>query len=760
MIADLQTWSWNGSTWQAYWPLPIWVVGLLAILLVAVAVLSYWKNAPGLGPRFLMIFLRAFSLLMLLAMLSGFALARYETQPAEVVLLLDHSGSMQAPADVSTSAGSDALSRLQQASDILLDDQNVLSLLQESYQVRIEGWNGSIDLNDPQELAEELADLEEYPRSPLGNWLLETVALQAGQRTAAIVLISDGIVTDGKTLQAAADQAAIQQIPLVMVGLGKTEVRLDLAIEDVIHGAWALMGDRVTVQAMVRTTGLKAGQEVEVQLQDESTGEVRDRQTIRVADGESMHAVELTFVADQPKEAMWKVVVVPQATEIERANNERVIRVDIRDQPLKVLLVQDRPSYEFRYLKHLLERVRNQADSSKPLIELTSVLQSGDPEYARQDQTAEILPPVGREALKQMDAVILSDAALSLLGDIFLKQLALAVQEDGVGLIIVAGPRHLPAELKGTPLQSMVPVDLQSVETPRSTQGMKSIRWTPLGKNTSSLRLSESGDVPLPMLSAVWAARQVRPLGKVLWESDDAEALPIVVTQFAGAGQVRLQLTDETFRLQSFDGTGNLHERYWLQAIRELARGKRQASNSPWELEVEGDRFAVGETVPLRAKIQGDPQVVKVLLRSGDHEQMIELDSVGPGEYRAAAVDLPAGSYQAILIEPLIASGAPLEDRFVVDVTPLEKIRLNSDFAAMQVAAERSGGTFLEPNARFAKQLQAAIPALPPVRLQPLPATPLWNHPLVALLLFTSLAAEWILRTNFNPKRLFSKSSA
>ncbi|MEZ6087664.1 MAG: hypothetical protein R3C05_06495 [Pirellulaceae bacterium] len=109
--------------------------------------------------------------------------------------------------------------------------------------------------------------------------------------------------------------------------------------------------------------------------------------------------IPLPFAATRSGLQNLEVVVEPLAGEVFDGNNRRRFSILVRDDPIGVLLIADQPSYEFRYLKHLLERARGKAsDSENLVVDLVSVLQSGDPRYAQQDRTVAELPPIDRES--------------------------------------------------------------------------------------------------------------------------------------------------------------------------------------------------------------------------------------------------------------------------------------------------------------------------------------------------------------------------
>src|SRR5690606_20319758 len=112
---------------------------------------------------------------------------------------------------------------------------------------------------------------------------------------------------------------------------------------------------------------------------------------------------------------------------------------------IKVLLVQGYPNYEFRYLKHMLER-----DST---IELKTVLQEADLEYAELDSTALRVFPVRREELYEFDVVIFGDVNPTYLSTNVMANLHDFVEEKGGGVAFIAGPRFMPLSYGGTPVE-------------------------------------------------------------------------------------------------------------------------------------------------------------------------------------------------------------------------------------------------------------------------------------------------------------------
>lgn len=744
--------DWSQLQWS--WPLPRGVVLGLVAVVVVVATLAYLARGRLRWPqRCALAGLRLLTLLGILLMFSGVSVARFFSQPAELVVLVDDSASMALPADPAASEGP---SRMQAVRSLLAGDAAWRARLEARYDVRLETLTERFEQWEAWEQASSPA---EHPQSPLGTWLLEAAFTQQGKQTAAVVVFSDGRVTRGQSLERVADEVRRLEIPVVAVGVGSDRPPLDVEVETVLVDDWVLVGDRVQVRTLVRLEGVDASLEGTVRLQSRGdTPNVLAEERLRVDENQQTLWVPLEFVPREEAELSLEVVVETDVTERNTDNNRAAFPLEVRNQPLRVLLVQDAPSYEFRFLKHALERAQvqsgdaierpSEAGGPPSLIELTSVLQQGDPRYAAQDLSAAALPPVGREDLGALDVVILSDASVASLGQVFLSQLAEVVTERGVGLLLVAGPDHLPEAIVETPLEALLPVRLAGRAAAETAFRRRPVplRLTASGQQQPSLELREGAPATWPPVTAVWPVGGLKPAAQVLLETAEADAMPVVVTQKVGAGTVRLQLTDETFRLHAFEPTGRLYQRFWLQAIRELARGKRNANRERWELQVDGRRFVEGAPVPLRARVPGDVERVRARVRGGTIDRDVELLPAGSGGYETEVTNLPPGDYRVVLTEPIRDEGVAPAARFVVEAAPSELTQPEADYAALRAVATKTGGAFFSAAEVTREELEASIRKLPPTKLEPLPDRPLWNHPLAAVLLFGSLSAEWLLR--------------
>lgn len=730
---------------QQAWPLPAWV---LVVLFFAIASLMIWTLSRQQIPWPQMLTLsglRLSGLALIFLMLGGWRLASFETELPDLLLLVDDSLSMQLPTgDSASDAQTDRVTRAQE----LLAAPDWLSSLQDRYRLQM------YTIGDRVQPLGESTQLEAVGvTSRLGDGLLQLANAQRGRSTAAMVLLSDGIVTDGASLRDAADRLASQNIPLWTIGLGGKQPPPELTIDEVVAEEHAFLGDQVPVRVLLHAAA-PAGREVSIELRDRDSDALLDRQVVRIDASPSRATVPLSFTADRPGVWNLEVIVPPLAGEVFTGNNRKSLQIVVRDEPIRVLLIAQQPSYEFRFLKHLLERATGQGVASETLIRLTSVLQDGDPRYADQDRAAEQLPPVQPEVLDALDVVILCDANTDQLGELMLQQIDRLVRAQGTGLVVIAGPTNQLKVPGKSVLADLLPIDADKRQPPVDLQTRPlPLALTRLGQAARELPLPAGLAWPdLPPIYWLLGANELKPTAQVILATRPGvlpgDPKPVIVTQNVGVGQVWLQLSDESFRWLAASAEHNLHERYWLQVVRQLARRKQPQSIARAKLRISGSRFTVGQAVEIELTLpeSNRPRLARVAInRDGDAARLETLlPTDNPQRMRGVVDDLPAGEYTIRLVDPVLEpSPDPLQLRIEAPAT--EFVDGQAALLALDEASRISGGRMLNVQ-QAAESLLQLLPTGRELRLRELPSRPIWNHWAVATMVVGLLSAEWILR--------------
>jgi hypothetical protein len=572
------------------------------------------------------------------------------------------------------------------------------------------------------------------------------------------VLLTDGINTEGPGLAEAATYARRRSVPLYFVGLGDDRPARDLRLSDLLVDDLVFVDDVVTFEAKLTASGY-AGRTAHVVLRREGQPGVLAKTDVTLGPDGRSQAIRLAHRPRQEGEFRYVVEVEPLEDELQTDNNRVEKAVRVRKGRIRVLMVQADPSFEYRYLRNMLAR--------DPSIELKTVLQNADPEYAEQDSAALGGFPVRRDDLFRYDVVIMGDADPGLLSPAMLQNLADFVEQPGKGgaLVCIAGPRFMPAAYRNTPVAKLLPMEVGAVRSPAGdaaiTEGFV-VQPTELGLDSPMLQLAddpaENAAVWRRLAPLYWMleAADLKPGARVLAEhptrrTRDGRLMPVIVLHYVGAGKVLFHATDETWRWRF--RVGDLYfARYWLQTVRYLARSKLAEGDRSATLRADRREYRHGEPVRLRLRFHDeslapaeDNGVAVVVESSAGKRQRLQLqrDGANRGVFEGGIENLPLGAYHAWVAVPQLAGGGPAAD-FTVVAPPGEFAHVEMDRQEMERAAEQSRGRFY--TMATASQLLDELPEGRQVAVESLPPRPLWNSWPVLLAFLALLIAEWVLR--------------
>ena len=307
--------------------------------------------------------------------------------------------------------------------------------LRSRYHVRLRTLDGPPLLvdRDLKRVAEQLGQLRPtVPASRLGTVLQGLLEAQRGRSTAAVVVLTDGNTTEGPTLAEAASQAARLRVPVFPLGVGRRQPPPDIALADLLVDRVAFVGDLLTFDVAISASGL-AGRTVRLSLRrDDESRELASESVTLPADGR-VHRVRLLDRPQQPGRIAYLVQAETLADEPRSDNNLLRAIVQVRDESIRVLLVQSVPSFEYRFLKSLMGREPRGDAEREPVVQLTTLLQEADPEYSDNDRSARSLFPWNREELRQYDVLIWGDVNPALLSGSNLQDVVEFVSQDGHG---------------------------------------------------------------------------------------------------------------------------------------------------------------------------------------------------------------------------------------------------------------------------------------------------------------------------------------
>ncbi len=749
------------------WKLPLWLTIVLALGLASMVFLLYRseRGRAGIKLRWLLSGLRFALLMLVLWMLAGWSWLRFKSDQPELIVVIDRSASMSTRDISAPGAPGGTLSRWERAVE-LFDRLPMRERARLARNYQLQGYT----------LAETLDPLivdfrNEGPLMPLpspdgatsslGDGLTRLLQRQTGKGTAAIIFVSDGINTSGTSLAEVAKGARRAAIPVLTVAVGEQSEQPDLRLADLLIDRDVYFGDQVTAELSVIVSDVPTA-ETRLTLRDDTTDEILAETRVTLSGEQRQTTARLSFVPKRPGDLPLRIEASSIAGEQELDNNIIEETISVQDKAVRVLLVSAHANYEFRFLKNFLERTTAPAGVVSANFELHSVLQDADPLFVDQDSSALRLVPSQPERLFDMDAFVLVDFDPQLISQTSQQAIVDAVLQRGAGCVFVNGDGSSLRSLTGWPLAKLLPIERGESVAQTAILGGTSWRWqpTPLGNAALPMQMASTIDdslaiwQSLPAMVKVASVSELKTGAQVLAQAaspDNALEQPLLIAQFAGAGRVVLQATDETYRWTSFQGTDLYYQRYWGQLLRWLSRGKLSGGMQRVELAIEPPQAKLGQAVRFQVKLAGQPGQTET-------RQKIELAIEGPAGrdttlqltrvdqtadvFQATKSDWNPGTYRARLIQPILDS--PPSQQFTVTAPAGEQAVLRTNVDGLQQLAQQSRGrAYL---AADAQRMFEQLPVGKPTRLGALPSQPIWNAWWVALLFVVLISCEWMLR--------------
>jgi hypothetical protein len=796
-------------------PLEPWLVGTLALAAGVLVLGIYLREGQtaGAGYRVLLAGLRFFLILLTLLVLLPQLQLWFERQGwPDIAIIIDDSGSMSvtdAYQDTAVKEAADRLARatglskpqrLQLAQALLTrKDADWIEDLLTRRKVKVHLYHCSTDAiplaeaaqPDQRDVALEAikglhtkADTKDgSDGSLLGKAVRTVLNRRRGQSLSAIIMLTDGVTTEGEDLVQASQHAAQMGVPLYFVGIGDNHEVRDLILHDLQVEDTVFVGDRLVFEARLTAQGYTNLRAVEVKLREKTAdGQFKDLETQKVIPDPQGKPVKfrMTHRPTEPGERTYIIEAETLPDEPQPPDNNRLERtVLVREaKPSKVLYIEGPFRYEFRYIKSLLEREGADAKGNKT-VDLKVLVLDADPEYPAQDKSALADFPT-KEELNQYDVVILGDVDPKdpRIGDKNLKLLVDFVRERGGGLLVIAGELFCPQAYKDTPLADVLPIQVTGGEAePRDVIRREGFRpeLTPVGRLHPMFRFhpdeQENQALWSKLAEMKWFAEgyRLQPAAEVLavhprrraavprfgGAGDDKH--PLVVQHFVGAGRCMFFGFDETWRWRFREDELHFNQ-FWTQTVKYLARSGvagiqiRLNRSTPYR---RGEPIQITVRFPDDAPAPAADTPVKVVVErrtqrpGAETETEIETLQLAKLEgsratYETIKTRTPKGDYRMWLSAPAVVGAKPRAECRVLDPPgEMEKIRMNQ--VDMQRAAEQSRGKFY--TLADADRLLDDLPAGSRIALHtPGPPWLLWNHFGMLFLLLGVFGGEWILR--------------
>lgn len=548
------------------------------------------------------------------------------------------------------------------------------------------------NLNASQTKADEGTDI---------NHVLETAAQLPGNLK-AVLLLTDGDWTAGKSPLIGAARLREQNIPVFTVTVGRETPVPDLVLENVNVPSYGLFGEQIAIPFKIRSH-LAREVKTEISLAEANWDEIKKEITIP-AMGEVQEAILWSPHAIGEAELTLKLPV--ESDEGIAENNEQTFRISIREDKLKVLVVDSVPRWEYRYLRNALAR--------DPGVEMNCILFHPD---MGTGSGKNYLPefPGTKELISKYDVIFLGDVGIgeNELSERDAELIKGVVEQQSSGLIFLPGHRGRQFTLLNSPLGEIYPVvpDLNKREGV-GLQNESQLLLSSMGKRHLLTRFDSDenrNDELWKMLPGFYwsaAVEKSRPGSEVLAVHSSLRnsfgRMPLLVTRAAGTGKVLFMGTDSAWRWRR-GVEDKFHYRFWSQVVRWMAHQRHLSEKDGMRLSYSPETPHVGDTIFLQSTVldaSGFPaeneSVTGKIISPQNRSERLEFSPVegGWGVFKSGFVPQQGGKFKLQLAAA--RSGRTLETEITVSQPIREKIGqpVNSDI--LQEIANITGGASVE----------------------------------------------------------------
>lgn len=556
--------------------------------------------------------------------------------------------------------------------DGLLPTQNV--------KVLAFGADPQVIIPDRDEPKKAIVETLAKPTAPVTDMAaaLRMIADQTGQgEPASVVLVGDGRQNrrDANVGEVAEQARRLAQrgVRVYTIALGSREVSPDAAVENVEAPDWVFKDDTLKLTALLRLDQL-GGKTIDVELHRThlkgGTGETKliESRQITVpnapAGAPKQYREVLTFSEkkdDLPEPGLYdyEVRIKDVIGEVVTTNNRQAVRVAVKDDKLTVMMIEDQPRWEYRYLANYL--TRDKRVHLQTMLLQPARIEKITPRPPRKPSTEEKemvdgklvnapeefqLFPETQEEWYRWKVIVLGDIPPERIPRKQQEMIIKAVADRGATLLVMAGPLNLPANWGNNkdqyPLAELFPCEPSQEWTVGNLQMHTRYGYHPQiapdghGHLLADLGIDEEANQKLwatlrteQDLSWYWHSEFTQAKGgaQVIWSIADneppagagrpatqpaglaeitalegAQKRALLVTMNAGAGKVMYLAGDATWRWRQVEGR-NLHERFWGQFIRWAVDGDLPAGGQWVRFGTDKPRYVGGESVTVTARL-------------------------------------------------------------------------------------------------------------------------------------------------------------
>jgi hypothetical protein len=596
----------------------------------------------------------------------------------------------------------------------------------------------------------------------LSQPIRERASAVEGTNRLAVVLLSDGQHNRGNPPIELARLFAQRGTPVYAIGVGMEQRPADIAVLAVNAQENVSLEGRVRGEIVLKDD-MRQGVRFPLRIEHEGSVlwmtnmESRAEGVRRIAFDFSVKEAAAKMAARNPnlqyesQPIKLSAVAGRLADDKDPSNNESDFRVAVGNKTPRVLLLDGRPRWEFRYLRNLFAR-----DSNWEVNNLLAGAGGVNAPFLRGVGPGKF--PDSQEELNRYDLVIFGDVSVGQFSPQELNWFANFVTDRGGGMIFIDGRRERLASFGSSPLGLLMPV--------RFKTGYPVFEKLPMKYDVPAVNdllspMNLTGDPEKNRL--LWGS-----LRGPHWVSDvEAKAgtetlvsmaygpqrFPAMVFQRIGSGKTLYVGFDESWRWR-FNVGDLYHQRFWNQVANWVMEPPFQVRDKFVAMDTGRLRYETGEKAqirvrPLKEALRrvAEPVVSLVVERDGVPVATVRLaaDQAGGGVFRGETPPLADGEYETrVRIDGLLDSLILARTTFSVGPkSRMELAQLHCNVPLLKEIAQETGGRYL-PEEEIDSVVDLLAPLSKGVVMED--QIELWNSYWWFVPVILLLGTEWFLR--------------
>jgi hypothetical protein len=568
-------------------------------------------------------------------------------------------------------------------------------------------------------------------------------------RLLGVVLASDGDWNLGEPPVVAAAKLRLKGIPVLVVPVGRRDRLPDVELASLDAPTFGVACKSVRIPFTIDSSLPReyiANVVLKTSNGDELTTEVRIAPQGRTTDA----------IIWKPKEVgdyELTLEVPPHSGETIADNNKLTAPISIREEKLRVLVVESHPRWEYRYLRNALSRDPGVEVSCLLFHPGLSKVGGGNKDYIKEF-------PAGRDELAKYDVVFLGDVGLED-GQLTSEQchfLRGLVEQQASGLVFMPGMDGRQFSLLETDLADLYPVALDEAQPGGwGSRLPNKFELTELGRRSLLTKLADSPEENSEVWDSLpgfqWYAPVLRAKAgaEVLCVHEEATnrygRLPLLVTRAFGAGKVLFMGTDGAWRWRK-GVEDKYHYRFWGQVVRWMAYRRNMAKGETMRLYYAPDQPAVRQTVVLSTNVMepsGEPlskgDVLAHIESPSGKSETVRFTSSGDewGAFAGNFTPQEPGKHSVTLSCP--QTGGTLETSIYVQGAAIEPVgKAARPEVLEEIARVTRGAVFAPDDISKVIDYLAQLPE-PPASVR---RVRLWGHPATIGVVILLLGTFWV----------------